>query len=233
MALDIVMITFGEPNAERNWKKLKGRFKFAKRVDGVKGIQEAHKAAAELADTNCFYVVDGDNDIADQFWFEYTPNKHDEQYVHIFRSINSVNRLQYGNGGVKIFNKSHFDKPIEYIDFATTVAASKIHEEIASWTVINTTALQAYRAGFREAAKLTKKILGLPMSKVRGSDELRRLNVWCTDAQHNAPYAGECMAGAQAGAHYARAYSTDDKMFAKINDFDFIKDVFDGIRFKV
>lgn len=44
---DIVFISYNEPNAEKNWESLKQRFPSAKRVDGVKGIHEAHKKAAK------------------------------------------------------------------------------------------------------------------------------------------------------------------------------------------
>ena len=45
--LDFVYISYAEPNKEQNWADLKNKVPWAKRVDGVKGFDSAHKAAAE------------------------------------------------------------------------------------------------------------------------------------------------------------------------------------------
>jgi hypothetical protein len=66
---DIVMVTYNEPNAEEYWNNLKKRFPRAKRVDGVKGIHNAHVAAAKLANTKMVWIVDGDAVIAKNFNF--------------------------------------------------------------------------------------------------------------------------------------------------------------------
>ena len=55
---DIVFISYGEPNAEANWARLKNRYPLAKRVKDVKGIHQAHIAAAGKAFTKMFWVVD-------------------------------------------------------------------------------------------------------------------------------------------------------------------------------
>ena len=47
--LDFVYISYKEPNKEQNWADLKSKVPWAKRVDGVKGFDSAHKAAAEKA----------------------------------------------------------------------------------------------------------------------------------------------------------------------------------------
>ena len=44
---DIVFISYKEAYAEDNWNLLKSRFPTAKRVDGVKGIHQAHIKAAK------------------------------------------------------------------------------------------------------------------------------------------------------------------------------------------
>ena len=61
--LDIIFISYDEINAEENWNKLITKAPYAKRIHGIKGIFEAHKAAAELATTELFYVVDADMEI--------------------------------------------------------------------------------------------------------------------------------------------------------------------------
>ena len=56
--LDFVYISYMEPNKEQNWADLKNKVPWAKRVDGVKGFDSAHKAAAELAETHGDYLGD-------------------------------------------------------------------------------------------------------------------------------------------------------------------------------
>ena len=65
--LDFVFISYTEPNKEENWADLKSKIPWAKRVDGVKGFDSAHKAAAEKAETDFFISVDGDNIVDESF----------------------------------------------------------------------------------------------------------------------------------------------------------------------
>jgi hypothetical protein len=44
---DIIFISYNEPNADANFAKLKARFPYAQRINGVKGIHQAHIAAAK------------------------------------------------------------------------------------------------------------------------------------------------------------------------------------------
>jgi hypothetical protein len=59
--LDTVYLSYDEPNKEEHWIKIKNMVPWAKRVDGVKGSDAAHKAAAEASDTDSFVLIDGDN----------------------------------------------------------------------------------------------------------------------------------------------------------------------------
>ena len=54
--LDVVQISYHESYADDNFELLKLFAPHAKRVQGVKGIFEAHKEAARVAETNHFYV---------------------------------------------------------------------------------------------------------------------------------------------------------------------------------
>ena len=64
---DIVFISYQEPNADENYGKLKERFPLAKRLHGVKGIHQAHIAAAKKCFTKMFWIVDGDAIIENNF----------------------------------------------------------------------------------------------------------------------------------------------------------------------
>ena len=104
---DIVFISYHEVNAEENYYDLYSRFNTVgvfgdrvKRVKDVKGIHNAHVAAAKLVNSNYFFVVDGDAVIVDEFDFGYTTREKD--IVHVWRSQNPINDLVYGYGGVKL-----------------------------------------------------------------------------------------------------------------------------------
>jgi hypothetical protein len=59
--LDCIYLSYDEPKKEEFWLKIKNMVPYAKRVDGVKGSDAAHKAAAEASDTDRFILIDGDN----------------------------------------------------------------------------------------------------------------------------------------------------------------------------
>ena len=59
--LDTIYLSYDEPQKEEFWIKIKNMVPWAKRVDGVKGSDAAHKAAAAASDTDRFVLVDGDN----------------------------------------------------------------------------------------------------------------------------------------------------------------------------
>ncbi len=59
--LDCIYLTYGEPQAEEFWIKIQNMVPWAVRVDGIKGSDAAHKAAADASTTDRFVLIDGDN----------------------------------------------------------------------------------------------------------------------------------------------------------------------------
>jgi hypothetical protein len=59
--LDCIYLSYDEPKKEEYWAKIQNIVPWAKRVDGVKGSDAAHKAAANASDTERFILIDGDN----------------------------------------------------------------------------------------------------------------------------------------------------------------------------
>ena len=85
---DIIYLSFDEPNAEKNYADLCSKVPWAKRVHGVEGSDAAHKACAEISETDRFITVDGDN-IVDQKFLN-------QEEVHIKEYINlASNKLPY------------------------------------------------------------------------------------------------------------------------------------------
>ena len=159
-----MFISFREPNKEENYAKLLNTVPWAKRVDGVVGFDSAHKAAAELAETEFFISVDGDNVIDPKFLLQTMDwSKTDRKAVHRWRARNSINGLIYGNGGVVGWDRQtcltmrtheNAEDDRAKIDFCWTVPHENLYN-VYSETVINASPEQAFLAGFREGVKMS------------------------------------------------------------------------------
>lgn len=102
---DVVFLSYDEPNADVHYADLCSKVPWAKRVHGVKGLDAAHKAAAEISETDWFITVDADNVVHPRF-FDLDLDMHDSSIqVYGWCGRNSVNGLRYGNGGLKIWKK--------------------------------------------------------------------------------------------------------------------------------
>ena len=209
---DIVFISYDEINADDNYVRLKERFPLAKRVHGVDGIHNAHIAAAKKAFTKMFWVVDADAIILDDFNFDYEVTKWDLDVVHVWRSRNPVNGLEYGYGGVKLFPKTlTINLRTDTVDMTTTISSKfKAMSTVSNITAFNTDPFTTWRSAFRECCKLVL---------INNEESLVRLDRWCTiGSDLNA------INGAKAGKIYGEKNASDMEALAKINDFTWLKD---------
>jgi hypothetical protein len=159
--LDCIYLTYDEPNAEETWVKIKNMVPWACRVDGVKGSDAAHKAAADASGTDRFVLIDGDN-IPDSKFFNLTLDV-DEVCVYRWRARNHINGLMYGNGGLSVWSKEFVhamrtheasDGTVENdVEFCFYPNYYAMHD-CYSTTYPNGSAFQAWRAGFREGVKM-------------------------------------------------------------------------------
>ena len=156
---DIVFISYNEVNAEHNWKLLQSKYPTAKRVSNVTGIHNAHIHAAQIATTHMFWVVDGDAIVVDEFNFDYQVPRRDCDLVHVWRSINPINKLEYGYGGVKLLPRAltlALDKTST--DMTTSISSKfKVVEETSNITQFNTDPFSTWKSAFRECVKLSSK----------------------------------------------------------------------------
>lgn len=222
---DIVFISYNEPIADANYAKLKAKFptRVIHRVDGVKGIHNAHRAAAELVSTKMFWVVDADAELVDGFEFDYQIAYYDtysQNTVHVWQSQNPVNDLVYGYGGVKLLpTKLTLDMKLDKPDMSTSIStAFKAIESVSNITAFNTDEFSTWRSAFRECAKLASKTIQGQIDAE--TDE--RLVVWKTLGVDR-PYGKYAIAGACAGEAYGRC--GNDIM--KINDYDWLREQYD------
>jgi hypothetical protein len=220
---DIVFISYDEKNAEENYSALKEKYPFSKRVNGVKGIHQAHIAAAKLSLTNMFWVVDGDAIIKDDFDFKYNPGRYNLDTVHIWYSENPVNGLSYGYGGVKLLPKRQtIQMKTDSSDMTTSISSYvKVIPQVSNITAFNTDAFSTWRSAFRECVKLSSKIIDRQDSK----ETEERLESWLHPLP-NAFFRHEAKRGAEEGKEYGKTFKGQTEALNKINDFDWLKQKF-------
>lgn len=229
--LDIVQISYYEETADENFELLKLFAPHAKRIQGVKGIFQAHKAAAEIAETGHFYVVDADAVIEEEFSFRFKPSSTKLEYGHVaqtdcvytWRSSNPVNDLIYGYGGVKLFpRRAMLDAKNWNVDMTTTLGCPFVPKmQVSNITAFNTDPFNTWKSAFRECTKLASSII--PNNDNR--DNEYRLDVWTTRGD-NKSYGEFCIMGAKQGRDFGYHYKDNLKVLKMINDFTWLKTTF-------
>lgn len=232
--LDLVFISYDEPNADLNYADLCEKAPWAKRVHGVKGSDAAHKAAAELSDTDWFITVDADNIVNDKFFdLEIADDPKIKAYGWCGR--NRINGLRYGNGGIKIWRKQFV------LDMRTHEAAESDRAQVDfcwedgyknfpvvySESVINASPFQAWRAGFREGVKMTLldgvRVPSFELKERIWWHNIHRLRMWSTVGMHeeNGKYA---ILGARMGTWMTNC---TDWNYVDVRDFEILKNIYE------
>jgi hypothetical protein len=147
----------------------------------------------------------------------------------VWRSINPVNDLIYGYGGVKLLPRTsvlkkfnNYDK-IDRPDMTTSI--SRNYETImvvSNITQFNTDEFSTWRSAFRECAKLSSKIINGQID----TDTEYRLDIW-TSVGRDREYGLYAIDGAIEGKKYGLQYCNDRNMLLKINDYDYLKERFE------
>ena len=220
---DVVFISYNEPNAEDNWEKLQKLVPTAKRIHGVKGIHQAHIEAAKSVETPMLWVVDGDSVVKNDFNFELLLPDHDEDIVHVWRSKNPINGLEYGYGGVKLLpTELTINMDTAKPDMTTNISEKfKVVKEVSNITAFNVDPFTTWRSAFRECVKLASKIIPGQVDK----ETQARLNIWCTVGADK-PFGQYAIAGAIAGKQFGQNCAADPAALNLINDFDWLKEQF-------
>ncbi len=196
--LDVIYLSYDEPQKEEFWVQVKNMVPWAQRVDGVLGSDQAHKAAGELSETERFVLIDGDTLPEEDFFniqLDFTdkdPNYQQAQFR--WKSINAINGLRYGNGGMSSWTKTYVENMTTHehtdgseatqVDFMMNSADSLYWAmyDCYSTTYPNKSAFQAWRAGFREGVKMVLDrgaLVTVDEFKGRVADKnLNNLTIW-------------------------------------------------------
>ena len=238
--LDCIYLTYDEPNKEENWVKIKNMVPWAMRVDGVKGSDAAHKAAADAAITDRFILIDGDNVPDDNFFdLALSIDDNNKDCVFRWRARNIINRLMYGNGGLSCWTKDFIynmkthensdgtaENDVEFCFYPNYIAMYDCY----STTYPNATPYQAWRAGFREGVKMclnrgVKPSVAEFKNKVN-SRNLDHLTIWQNVGRdiENGIWA---ILGARMGTYMLMLNPTWD--YKEVQNFDALKTIYDTI----
>ena len=223
---DIVFISYNEPNADENYSRILEKFPTTKRVDKVKGIHQAHIRAAEISQTEMFWVVDGDAVIVEDFNFDHETSTYERDIVHVWRSKNPINDLIYGYGGVKLLpRKLTLEMDIDTPDMTTAISKKfKAMPSVSNITAFDTDPFNTWKSAFRECVKLSSRLIDRQDEK----ETKERLDVWCSVGRKTA-FGEYAIKGAVAGRCYGEENKNDREKLKLINDFTWLKAKFDEI----
>ena len=231
--LDIVFLSYDEPNADKHYADLCNKLPWAKRVHGVKGSDAAHKAAAELSETEWIITVDADNIVNPKFFNLDIDTSNPKIQVYSWLGKNKLNGLLYGNGGLKIWKRDFIlnmktheasESDRAQVDFCWEDGYRQF-KECYSDTDITGSPFQAWRAGFREGVKMTLldgvKVAPQEISERVWWHNLHRLRMWSTVGAHeeNGLYA---IYGARLGTWLANC---TDWNYVEVRDFEILKGI--------
>lgn len=222
LTYDIFFLSYNEPNSWNNWQILSKRFPQAKRIYGESNIYLSHKACAEQSTSDYFWVVDGDNEVLDTFNFDYFVEDYDFDLVHIWHSRNEINDLEYGNGAIKLLPKMLFDVTKDGVDITTSLSNKlKIIPKVASINRFASSPWNAWRSGFREAAKLASNVI----ARSDLEETANRLAAW-TSKGLDRPFGEYVVPGAMLGMKYGTENKGNQDALTKINDWSWLYEQF-------
>ena len=221
---DIVFISYDEINADLNYNILKERFPRAKRLHGVKGMENALYEAAQLSETDYYFAVFAKTRLHEDFNFDFLPDRLEGDKHHIFHCKNLVNDLEYGHMGVILYNCNMVTASHDYEKLGLDYTLSHRHGVVpivSCYGEFNTSPFETWRAAFRETIKLAQMMDEAPTTETQ-----HRLNVWCSVA--HGEYSEYCTAGANHGVEFYNLYKDDMTELKKSFRWEWLQDYFNS-----
>lgn len=238
--LDCIYLSYDEPKKEETWVQIRNMVPWARRVDGVKGSDAAHKAAAAASTTERFVLIDGDN-IPDPEFFNKTlqfATPEYEQAVFRWRARNHVNGLMYGNGGLSSWTREFVQNMRTHeatdgrteteVEFCFDPQYWAMHD-CYSTTYPNGSSKHAWRAGFREGVKMCldrgrKPTVAEFQDRVHKRN-LDNLTVW-QNVGLDADQGAWAIAGARQGTYFTMLTDWDYRL---VQSFDALDDIWQTV----
>jgi len=241
--LDVVYLSYDEPQKEEFWVKIKNMVPWAVRVDNVKGSDAAHKAAAEASTTERFVLIDGDNLPNPEFFNLQLEMKTPEYERAVFRwrAVNHINGLMYGNGGLSCWTREFIQNMKTHeasdgshdtcVEFCFDPYYWPMHD-CYSTTYPNGSPFQAWRAGFREGVKMCLD-RGRKPTELEFKDAVHKRNMDHLTIWHNVGLDVENGAWAIAGARQGTSMTMlEDWDYREVQWFDNLAELWSTIQNK-
>lgn len=191
--LDTIFLAFDEPNADDNWQALKKLAPGAKRIDGINHLHEAYNAAANIANTERFILIDSNNQVnADFFTIETFVPAQLRHSVWQWNSTNHVTGLTDAYSGIKVWTKELVQtlstpEIINKVDSPWLVGfwsqpAYQVFAPAYSENYTNTSPYQAFSSSFYQIVLLSycrgEDLSPELLAKNANHIEVRRMAIW-------------------------------------------------------
>ena len=221
--LDIVFISNGEKNAEKNWEHLQRITRNVPnrlvRVDGIQGRLAAYKAASAASNTPWAFNVFAKLHVDENFDWSWQPDRMQKNKNYIFHAYNPLVDVEYGYASIIAYHKGlvaqHEGKGLDF-------TLDQEHEVVpirSGITYYEDDKHTAWRSAFREAIKLHKWVL-----ESNDMEFKYRLKKWCTS---NGTETGDWSArGAKDGIEYYEEVNGDFDALKLSYDWEFLNSKF-------
>jgi len=237
---DVFFISYDEPNCEQNWQQLLTFHPKAKRIHGIKGIDVSHIICHNMATTNKFWTVDGDNWLLSDLnittskcWVDIKTNQSKMENLNlneesieliIFDSLDIIDKKPSGLGSVKLWLKNKIiNNNMNKGDFCKN-ATSKLtrSETILTEHRYNTTPYSTWKNSFRIMVKcysfICPESLQYNIKKYHNFDKF-------DDGKNNAIWAHKGFLDAK---EYVEECENDFDKINLINDYDWLERKFNA-----
>lgn len=218
-------LAFDDPNVAENFDRARSFIPDLQQINTKMSIVESHRMCGDLSLTNQFMVLDADAYILDNFKMsEIYETAKDPNFVYIFSALNPVNDLEYGHGGVKIFQRKFFTNT-EVVDFSTSFLG-KIRTVKKTLNVhkFNVSPFHAWRTAFRECVKLSSSAI----VNRNSIDDDYRLTTWC-EKFNDVDNAEFVKIGATQGRDFGYSNKNNLQELKKVNDFAWLRKAYEQV----
>jgi hypothetical protein len=163
------------------------------------------------------FVVDADNWILNGFQFD--PPEPELSGKYLWCSRNAVNGAIWRNGAIKLIRRADVLALTSFdVDFFLTIPGKiRLVDWVATETRFNSSPFMAWRAGFRECAKMAA-------GSVRSTRIQEMLQLWQTVGADK-PFGDWCIRGSRLGAAFGKA-NAGTTALRQINDMGWLKQEF-------
>lgn len=216
--MDVFFMSFKESNCETNWLRVKELHPNAIRLHGIIGIDRIHLLCNQLANTDYFWTIDGDN------WL-LEPLEYNRENIiadlTLFKAIDPLHTETTALGGLKLWKKDSFiNKDMTKGDFTLNATQNKqVVDKVFSITKYNDSPYDAWKTAFRHCVKLMSVIF---RSRPNAKNIDFYIEQWkkCSDIDKlNADWAYKGYLDAK---DYVKQYDNQLDKLRKINDYDWL-----------